>query len=83
MAIKLHVLPQCPVQLGLPEQQPVPMSIDLEHLEPYQGEYEITPSSETHILHTKGMKMLVDVIVSPVPSNYGLIQWDGHHLSIS
>ena len=43
MAIKLHVIPPEPVKLSLEEQKPIPLSIDLEHLDPFLGDYEVTP----------------------------------------
>ena len=50
---------------------------------PYEGEYVITPNTETQTLATKNLRMLKDVIVNPIPSNYGLITWNGSFLMIS
>lgn len=50
---------------------------------PYQGEYVVTPTLETQILHTAGTGMSQDVTINPIPSNYGLITWNGSTLTVS
>lgn len=49
----------------------------------YEGPYEVTPSQEQQILHTDDKLMTEDLIVNPIPSNYGLITWNGSYLRIS
>lgn len=43
----------------------------------YGGPYEVTPSEETQVLQTEGTRSVANVIVNPIPSNYGRIAWDG------
>jgi hypothetical protein len=50
---------------------------------PYTGVTEIVPTSETQIIPTNGMMMVEDIIVDPIPSNYGLITWNGSTLTVS
>ena len=49
----------------------------------YSGAYEVTPSQETQILETAGLKMTDNVTVNPIPSNYGLIGWNGAYMTVS
>ena len=49
----------------------------------YSGPYEVTPSSETQTLDTDSLYMRGNVVINPVPSNYGLITWDGSSLTVS
>ncbi len=49
----------------------------------YTGSYEFTPSSETQTILIKGLTAKQDIIINPVPSNYGLITWDGSVLTVS
>ena len=49
----------------------------------YEGEYEVTPTRETQILNTAHKSMRENVVVNPIPSNYGLVTWTGNHLRIS
>lgn len=49
----------------------------------YSWAYEVTPSSETQTLATTGKVMDGDVVIRPIPSNYGLITWDGSTLTVS
>ena len=63
------------VKLSVPEH-----SVILADL--YSGPYEITPSDETQILSTKKFQMEKDVVINPIPSNYGKIIWDGATMKI-
>lgn len=49
----------------------------------YNGSYEVTPSAETQVLNTAGMRMTENVTVNPIPSNYGLITWNGSVITVS
>lgn len=51
--------------------------------EPYEGPYEVTPSSETQVLRTQQKMAIRNIIVNPIPSNYGLITWNGSVLTVS
>lgn len=52
-------------------------------LPPYEGSCEVTPTGETQILHTAGRGMSEDIRILPIPSNYGLITWNGSTLTVS
>ena len=49
----------------------------------YDGVYEVTPSSQTQTLSTKDKMLLNDITVNPIPSNYGLITWNGSVITVS
>ena len=49
----------------------------------YTGPLEVTPSQSTQVLATNGTRMDSDVTINPIPSNYGLITWDGSVLTVS
>lgn len=51
--------------------------------EPYEGEYEITPTDETQVLQTAGKWDRENITIKPIPSNYGRITWDGHTITVS
>ena len=51
--------------------------------QPYSGSYEVTPTNELQTLETENLRMMQNVIVNPIPSNYGLITWDGSTLMVS
>ena len=56
---------------------------EIERLPEYPGPYEITPTQQTQTITAHGMKMNQDIVVNPIPSNYGLITWDGSTLTVS
>lgn len=49
----------------------------------YEGTTDITPSNEVQILQTDGFILSDNIIIEPIPSNYGLITWDGSTLTVS
>ena len=51
--------------------------------QPYTGEYEVTPNLEIQVLNTNGKSMRSNVTINPIPSNYGLITWNGSFLTVS
>lgn len=49
----------------------------------YTGAYEVTPTQGTQVLDTRNLMMTSNVTVNPIPSNYGLITWNGSYLTVS
>ena len=51
--------------------------------EHYHGATEFTPSAEQQVIHTEGLFVDDPIIIDPIPSNYGLITWDGTKITVS
>lgn len=49
----------------------------------YEGSYEYTPTQETQIIPIEGLRAVQDITINPIPSNYGLITWNGATLTVS
>ena len=49
----------------------------------YTGEIEFTPTSVTQVVPTKDKYLLDNITINPIPSNYGLITWNGSVLTVS
>ncbi len=49
----------------------------------YHGNYEFEPSPGYQRIETAGLTLAEDIIIDPIPSNYGLITWDGSTLTVS
>lgn len=49
----------------------------------YDGPYEATPTQSEQVFQTNGKVMINNFTVNPIPSNYGLITWDGSVLTVS
>ena len=60
--------------LTIPLQAPVPV---------YAGAYEFTPTQNAQTIAISGLKAAQDIIIDPIPSNYGLVTWNGSFLRIS
>lgn len=51
--------------------------------EPYDGEYVFIPSGLQQIVETKNKTLQENIIIEPIPSNYGLITYNGFELTVS
>lgn len=60
-----------------------PVARDFMDRDPYEGEYTVTPSAEAQTLEIEGKWARRDIVVQPIPSNYGLITWNGAILTVS
>lgn len=49
----------------------------------YTGAYEFTPTTETQTIPTDHLVVMDNIVIDPIPSNYGLITWDGSTLMVS
>lgn len=49
----------------------------------YTGETVITPSTTEQVLATAEKVMTRNIVINPIPSNYGLITWNGSTLTVS
>lgn len=49
----------------------------------YEGPYEFTPTSETQTVQIENELATSNITINPIPSNYGLITWDGSTLLVS
>lgn len=49
----------------------------------YEGEYVVTPSNTAQTLETAGKLVARNITINPIPSNYGLIAWNGSVLTVS
>ena len=56
---------------------------EVSDLPAYEGAYEVTPSEETQTLATANKKMTANVVINPIPSNWGKIGWNGATLTVS
>lgn len=49
----------------------------------YRGEYEFTPSDEQQTVRIAEKKAQRDIVINPIPSNYGKIEWNGAYITVS
>ena len=52
-------------------------------MEEYEGPFEFTPTQETQTIPTDHTVLLDNITINPIPSNYGLITWNGATLTVS
>lgn len=48
----------------------------------YHGTYEVTPSQTAQVLPTDGLLAVADIVINPIPSNYGRIEQRGSALYV-
>lgn len=51
--------------------------------ESYSGPYIVVPSKYAQVLNTENKFLNSDITVEAIPSNYGLITWNGSILTVS
>lgn len=75
------------VHLGIQEPQSVDLSMSVgvyaqigEH---YHGAYTVTPTNQAQVLDTDTLILDGNITINPIPSNYGLISWDGSTITVS
>lgn len=49
----------------------------------YTGSYEFTPSANTQTIEIDRLTASQNITINPIPSNYGLITWNGSTLTVS
>ena len=49
----------------------------------YDGPMEFTPTQSEQIIYTANTRFVDNVTINPIPSNYGLITWNGSTLTVS
>ncbi len=49
----------------------------------YEGAYEFTPTDEPQTIAIENKRATQNITINPIPSNYGLITWDGATLTVS
>ena len=49
----------------------------------YEGSYEFTPSDVVQTVSIRNMIAEEDIVINPIPQNYGLITWNGSVLTVS
>lgn len=75
-----------PVSVGV-SQINLPVALSAQYaivaVDVYDGDYEITPSDTVQVLATQDKKCTENIVINPIPSNYGLVTWNGAYLTIS
>lgn len=48
----------------------------------YHGAYTFTPTNEVQVVDIHGLVADEDIVIDAIPSNYGLVEWDGSILTV-
>lgn len=49
----------------------------------YDGSYDFTPSDEEQVIAISGQIAEQNIVIHPIPQNYGRVAWDGNTLTVS
>lgn len=49
----------------------------------YEGPYEFTPTADTQTIEIEHEMATQNITINPIPSNWGLITWNGAVLTVS
>lgn len=61
----------------------VGMKYEVNTHETYHGEYEFTPAEEPQVIEAADKIMERNIVINPIPSNYGRISYNGAVLTVS
>ena len=86
--IRLDIVGNEPIKMGVKSPSSkatmgvaAPIVVGL--LPEYDGSYEVTPSEETQVLKTKDKQTRENIVINPIPQNYGLITYNGSIITVS
>lgn len=51
--------------------------------QPWEGPYAFTPTDERQVVPVVNLRMTQNMVINPIPSNYGKIGWDGFTMTVS
>lgn len=51
-------------------------------IDAYQGAYEFIPSDSEQVVEIANLMALENIVINPIPSNYGKITWNGANLIV-
>lgn len=64
----------------------VPVELDTKIVlvggEHYHGPYEFTPTNRQQVIPIGGQVADLNIVINPIPSNYGKVSWNGSFLKI-
>lgn len=67
-------------QKGISGLLTIPSAVDVPL---YGGPYEFTPTEDTQTIEIEHLMATQDIVIDPIPYNYGLITWNGSTLKVS
>jgi len=85
--MELEILSVCSMELSIDEDREEPLDIGVNdtpnYLPPvYDGETVVTPSEIEQVLSTINHIVLNNIVIAPIPSNYGRIIYNGSNIRI-
>lgn len=83
MSLGTVVVPMTAAESAFAVGMSVDAAIEAVEAPAYAGPYTVTPAQETQTLATARRYMTGNVVVNPIPSNYGKITWNGAYLTVS
>lgn len=75
------------IPMGVETQHEIAMTIGATYAmstaDDYEGAYEFTPTESTQTVQIEGKKATQDIVINPIPTNYGRITWNGSYIKVS
>lgn len=59
------------------------LNVIYENAPAFAGAYEYTPTNSAQVIPILGRRATQNITINPIPSNYGLITWNGATLTVS
>ena len=85
--IELTIEPVGSIALEVNEPAAIPLGMGEPYIDggvrEFDGSYTVTPAADAQTIPVAHLKMAQDFVIGAIPSNYGLITWNGSALTVS
>lgn len=84
--MKLHVVDDNGIKLSVGDSDGLSLSAgEVVNIgaEKYDGPYEWTPGAEAQTIPINSKQATADIVIKPIPNNYGLVTYDGSTITVS
>ena len=75
-----HLLGVLNAQKGISGTLTIPSAVGVDT---YAGPYEYTPTEDTQTVAISHKMATENIVINPIPFNYGLVTWNGSTLTVS
>lgn len=69
--------------VSTPDENSVSINTNVVSFPEYTGEYDVIPTRQKRVLNTANKVLGSNVVIEPIPNNYGLVEYNGRYIRIS
>ena len=82
LSLNLHIDGDLSLDLHMDGEAGTVIKVTEHDLPVYTGQTEVTPSEDVQTLQTANRTVLQNIVINPIPENYGRLSWTGNTLTV-